>query len=220
MCICQLQRWPFDSPNGGHLSPEKVTCGSKPGHLAHVWIIGFHGCGGHQEAASKAAAGETAQLLSERTELQQRLRKTRDCWGGKDIELVTVVGWLWGLGLGGLVGLLFDLGICFRFVMNVCLCVKLVLGFFGDFWIWGIECGLDLGWLVQSQRFFQFLFVFCMDISITHVFLCCFWVLHTCFWICPELSMLLVHCSEWKEMLELQQLLTDERMLLEKRLLA
>jgi len=31
-----------------------------------------------KEAASKAAAGETAQLLSERTELQQRLRKTRE----------------------------------------------------------------------------------------------------------------------------------------------
>ena len=26
-------KWPFDSPNGGHLSPEKVTYRSKQGHF-------------------------------------------------------------------------------------------------------------------------------------------------------------------------------------------
>ena len=27
------KRWPFDSPNGGHLSPQKVPNGSKRGHI-------------------------------------------------------------------------------------------------------------------------------------------------------------------------------------------
>ena len=30
-------KWPFDSPNGGHLSPEKVTFGSKHGSLWKTW---------------------------------------------------------------------------------------------------------------------------------------------------------------------------------------
>ncbi len=39
-------KWPFDSPNGGHLSPEKVTCGSKRGHftlknLVMVYCLGW-----------------------------------------------------------------------------------------------------------------------------------------------------------------------------------
>ena len=32
-------KWPFDSPNGGHLSPVKVTYGSKRGHFEEAGMV-------------------------------------------------------------------------------------------------------------------------------------------------------------------------------------
>ena len=128
-----------------------------------------------QEAASKAAAGETAQLLSERTELQQRLRKTRDLGkGGPEGtmgkgDLSWSVGW--GFGCGWFVVWLGIYGFMSGKVRNVFR--ESAFGFVGFLWIWGlrgIDFGLDLGWFSQSRLFFVHFFVFCMDISLTHVF--------------------------------------------------
>ena len=137
------------SPNKPWKGPPTWVCcwGHSPQKNYHIpWKL-VVGRWTFQEAASKAAAGETAQLLSERTELQQRLRKTRDLGkggpGGEPWGRGTWVGQL--VGVWGWVDLLFDLGIvdlcrgkCFVKVREVGFGGFCGFGIAGNriYWIW------------------------------------------------------------------------------------